>query len=84
MYKVAVNEANGEEMILDVIVNGLTPRKSINKWRNNDPEMKQLSIRFNKAIKQAKNQESLLKQLYQTKQGEIPPANTQFDLGADE
>ena len=85
MYKFAVNEANGEEMLLDVIFNGLSTRQAINKWRKNDPQMKQLSIRFKKAIKQAKSGEGYkkLKELYQLKQGEIPPADTTFDKGAD-
>jgi len=85
MYKFAVNEANGEEMLIDVIFNGLSSRKAINKWRKNDPQMQQLSIRFKKAIKQAKSGEGFkkLKELYQIKQGEIPPADTTFDKGAD-
>ena len=38
-----------------------------------------------KAIKQAKSGEGYkkLKELYQMKQGEIPPADTAFDKGAD-
>ena len=85
MYKFAVNEANGEDMLLDVLFEGLTARQAINKWRKNDPQMKQLSIRFKKAIKQAKSGEGFkkLKELYQIKQGEIPPADTTFDKGAD-
>ena len=86
LYKFAVNEANGEDMLLDVLFEGLTPRKAINKWRKNDPQMQQLSIRLKKAVKEAKTDETAykkLKQLYQLKQGEIPPADTTFDKGAD-
>ena len=85
MYKFAVTEANGEDMLLDVLFEGLTARQAINKWRKNDPQMKQLSIRFKKAIEQAKSGEGYkkLKELYQVKQGEIPPADTTFDKGAD-
>ena len=85
MYKFAVTEANGEDMLLDVLFKGLTPVQALKKWRKNDPQMKQLSIRFKKAIKQAKSGEGFkkLKELYQMKQGEIPPANTTFDKGAD-
>ena len=86
MYKFAVNEANGEDMLLDVLFEGLTPRKAINKWRKNDPQMQQLSLRLKKAVKEAKTDDKAykkLKQLYQLKQGEIPPADTAFDKGAD-
>ena len=86
LYKFAVNEANGEDMLLDVLFEGLTPRKAINKWRKNDPQMQQLSIRLKRAVKEAKTDETAykkLKQLYQLKQGEIPPADTTFDKGAD-
>ena len=86
LYKFAVNEANGEDMLLDVLFEGLTPRKAINKWRKNDPEMQQLSIRLKRAVKEAKTDKTAykqLKQLYQLKQGEIPPADTAFDKGAD-
>ena len=86
LYRFAVNEANGEDMLLDVLFEGLTPRKAINKWRKNDPQMQQLSIRLKKAVKEAKTDKTTyknLKQLYQLKQGEIPPADTSFDKGAD-
>ena len=85
LYKFAVNESNAEDMLLDVIINKLTPAQAIKKWRKNDPQMKQLSIRFKKAIKQAKSEGGVkkLKELYQRKQGEIPPADTAFDKGAD-
>ena len=85
MYKFAVNEANGEEMLLDVIFNGLTTRQAVNKWKGNDPSITQLSIRFNKAIEQAKTTTGIkiLNELYQKKYGEIPPA-TNFDYGRDD
>ena len=59
MYKFAITESNGEEMLIDVLFNGLTPAKALKKWRKNDPQFRQLSIRFNKALKQAKNPEVL-------------------------
>ena len=85
MYKFAVNEANGEEMLLDVIFNGLTTRQAVNKWKGNDPSITQLSIRFNKAVEQAKTTTGIkiLKDLYQKKYGEIPPA-INFDFGRDD
>jgi len=86
LYKFAVNEANGEDMLLDVLFEGLTPRKAINKWRKNDPQMQQLSIRLKKAVNEAKTDKAAyknLKQLYQSKQDEIPPADTAFDKGVD-
>tara|TARA_B100001778_G_C18585118_1_gene629461 strand:+ start:66 stop:1997 length:1932 start_codon:yes stop_codon:yes gene_type:complete len=85
LYKFAVTEANGEDMLLDVLFEGLTPRQAINKWRKNDLQMKQLSIRFKKALDEAKSGPAYqkLKRLYQMKQGEIPPADTVFDKGAD-
>jgi len=85
LYKFAINESNAEDMLLDVIINKLTPAQALKKWRKNDPQMKQLSIRFKKAIKQAKSEDGVkkLKELYQRKQGEIPPADTAFDKGAD-
>ena len=85
LYKFAVNEDNGEEMLLDVLFNQLTATQAIKKWRKNDPQFRQLSLRFNKALKQAKDPKILqrLRELYQIKQGEIPPADTLFDLGAD-
>ena len=55
MYKFAVNETNGEEMLIDVLFNGLTPTQALKKWRKNDPQFRQLSIRFNRALEQAKN-----------------------------
>ena len=85
MYKFAVNESNGEEMLLDVIFNGLTSRQAVNKWKGNDPSITQLSIRFNRALEQAKTTTgiTILKDLYLKKYGEIPPA-TNFDLGRDD
>ena len=72
-------------MLLDVLFEGLTPVQALRKWRKNDPQFQQLSIRFNKALKQAKDPKILqrLRELYQIKQGEIPPADTAFDKGAD-
>ena len=85
MYKFAVNESNGEEMLLDVIFNGLTSRQAVNKWKGNNPSITQLSIRFHKALKEAKTSTgiTILKELYMRKYGEIPPAEN-FDFGRDD
>lgn len=85
MYKFAVTESNGEDMLLDVIFNGLTSRQAVNKWKGNDPSIFQLSIRFNRALKEAKTSTgiTILKELYQRKYGEVPPA-INFDYGRDD
>ena len=85
LYKFAVNQSNGEDMVLDVIFNGLTPRQAINRYKGNDPNIVQLSIRFNKALKQAKTTTAItaLRNLYMRKYGEVPPA-VNYDLGSDD
>ena len=87
--KIAVTSANGESMVLDLILNfpNLKPKDAIKKWTGNDPLMtteksKQLEKELRELTKSGAARQ--LKQLYQTKFGDIPPAVTKFDQGADD
>ena len=81
MYRFAVNQANGEDMLIEVIFNNMKPKDAIKKYRGNDPAAAALAKELSDAVKYNRQ---ALKQLYQTKFGEIPPAVTKFDKGADE
>ena len=81
MYRFAVNQSNGEDMLIDVIFNNMKPKDAIKKYRGNDPAADLLKKELEEAVKYNRQR---LKQLYQMKFGEIPPAVTKFDKGADE
>ena len=81
MYRFAVNQANGEDMLIEVIFNNMKPIDAIRKYRGNDPAAAALAKELSDAVKYNRQR---LKQLYQMKFGEIPPAVTKFDKGADE
>ena len=81
MYRFAVNQSNGEDMLIDVIFNNMKPKDAIRKYRGNDPAADLLKKELEEAVKYNRQR---LKQLYQMKFGEIPPAVTKFDKGADE
>jgi hypothetical protein len=81
MYRFAVNQSNGEDMLIDVIFNNMKPKDAIRKYRGNDPAADLLEKELKEAVRYNRQ---ALKQLYQIKFGEIPPAVTKFDKGADE
>ena len=81
MYRFAVNQANGENMLIEVIFNNMKPKDAIKKYRGNDPAADALKKELEEAVRYNRR---TLKQLYQTKFGDIPPAVTKFDQGADD
>ena len=81
MYRFAVNQANGEDMLIEVIFNNMKPKDAIKKYRGNDPAAAALAKELSNAVKYNRQR---LKQLYQTKFGELPSAVTKFDKGADD
>ena len=87
--KIAVTSANGESMVLDLILNfpNLKPKAAIKKWTGNDPLMTtKKSIQLEKELKELYKSGAArhLKELYQRKFGELPAAVTKFDKGADD
>jgi len=87
--KIAVTSANGESMVLDLILNfpNLKPKDAIKKWTGNDPLMTtKKSIQLEKELKELTKSGAArqLKELYQRKFGELPSAVTKFDKGADD
>jgi len=87
--KIAITSANGESMVLDLILNfpNLKPKAAIKKWTGNDPLMTtQKSVQLEKELKELTKSGAAqrLKQLYQRTFGNIPPAVTKFDKGADD
>jgi len=87
--KIAITSANGESMVLDLILNfpNLKPKAAIKKWTGNDPLMTtKKSIQLEKELKELYKSGAArhLKELYQRKFGELPAAVTKFDKGADD
>jgi len=81
MYRFAVNQSNGEDMLIDVIFNNMKPIDAIRKYRGNDPAADLLEKELKEAVRYNRQR---LKQLYQMKFGELPSAVTKFDKGADD
>ena len=81
MYNFAKNQSNGENMLIDVIFNNMKPKDAIKKYRGDDPAKELLEKELKEAIRYNRQ---ALKQLYQQTFGNIPPAVTKFDKGADD
>ena len=77
------NQAIAEDMLLDVIFEGLTTRQAIRKYKGAQYGIRQLSIRFKEAINQAQKAPVItrLKDLYKKNREKEPPSiGSQWDM----